>query len=269
MSLFTNHDAFHLHKILGFGCLLHFGYRICNKLMYGTMFFNPNSIMTYIAPMAHLTLSLSSFIFHVPKNRFNTKAIIWKELQLHNIIFTSRSVCMMYHVLLMPQNNINLYIYSRLAIVVFHHVLADIVTQRYQVQDKTTTRDIPYDTDNKMVIYVNKKYYAISQLMALYGILVSKDCDNGFIIMFPIQLSTFLMTLVRKNIIGNNMWHIAYGASLAIPYIANLNKVHYENNNIYLSFMFILSRLIFKYDKYFNMVITSICFAYIQKNKAI
>jgi len=266
MSLFTNHDVFNVHKVLGFGCLLHYGYRIYNKLIYGTMFFDPHSMVTYIAPLAHLTLSLSSFIFHVPKNRFNTKAIIWKELQLHNIIFTSRSVCMMYHALFMPQINMHVYIYSRLGIVVLHHVLADIVTRHYQVQDKTTTRDIPYDTDSIMVKYINKKYYAISQLMALYGMLVSKDCDNGLLVMFPIQLSAFLMTLVRKNIISNNMWHIVYGTTLAIPYITNVSNIH-NDNRIYLPFMFILSRLIFKCDKYVNMLIISISLTYYENMK--
>jgi len=218
------------------------------------MLFNPNSAITYIMPAVHLTLSLSSFIFRVPKNRFNTKAIIWKELQLHNIIFTSRSVCMMYHSLLMPVTNINTYFYSRLTIIAFHHILADIVTFFYEQEEKTTTRDIPYDTDNKLVQYLNKKYYAISQLFALFGILVSKDCDNGFLIMFPIQLSTFLMTLVRKNIISNNMWHIIYGTSLVIPYITNIHNVHH-NKNIYISIAFIVSRLILKCDKYLNMLI--------------
>lgn len=264
MSLFTHHDVFHLHKILGFGCLAHYGYRIFNKFMYGTMFFDPNSIITYIMPAAHMTLSLSSFIFRVPKNRFNTKAIIWKELQLHNIIFTSRSVCMMYHALLMPYANINMYFYSRLAIVGIHHIAADVVTHRYQIDEKTTTRDIPYDTDNKVAIYINKKYYAVSQLLALIGVLVSKNCENGFLIMFPIQLSTFLMTLVRKNIISNNTWHVMYGLSLAIPYITNLCKLQDDKSNIYIAILFIASRLVFNFNKYLNMVNLTFMFTSVQ-----
>lgn len=267
MSLFTNHDVFNTHKLLGFGCLAHYVYRIGNKIIYGSMFFNPNSIITYIMPAVHLTLSLSSFIFRVPNNRFNTKAIIWKELQLHNIIFTSRSVCMIYHALLIPDSNINLYFYSRLAIVGLHHIAADIVTYRFQVDEKTTTRDIPYDTDNKIVKYVNQKYYAISQLMALYGILVSKNCENGYLIMFPIQLSTFLMTLVRKNIISNNTWHIMYGLSLLIPYITNVDNLRYNKINVCLSIAFIASRLILRFNKYLNMINLTLMFTYVQHLK--
>lgn len=253
MSLFTDHDRYHIHKILGFGCLSHYAYRIYNKLIYGTMFCDQTSLVTYISPAVHLSLSLSSFIFHVPKNRFNSKAIIWKELQLHNIIFTSRSVCMMYHILLCPDSNTNMYYYTRLGIVVLHHIAADIVTNYYQVDDKTTTRDIPYDTNNKALQYVNKKYYAVSQMLALYGSLITNNYENGYLIMFPIQLSTFLMTLVRKNIISNNMWHYLYGLSLSIPYFTSYKNLN-NNTSAFLIPLFILSRLVFKFDKYMNMI---------------
>ena len=105
-SLFSSHDVLNIHKILGFGCLAHYGYRFYNKLLYGSMLFeSSNSISTYVTPMVHLSLSLSSFMFSVPTYRFNSKAIIWRELQLHNIIFTSRSVCMMYHALFFKELN--------------------------------------------------------------------------------------------------------------------------------------------------------------------
>jgi len=251
-SLFTDHDKFHIHKILGFGCLAHYGYRIYNKLVFGDMFFYPSSLITYIAPAVHLTLSLSSFIFHVPTNRFNSKAIIWKELQLHNIIFTSRSVFMMYHTLLFTPNTL-FYYYTRLAVVASHHLIADYVTNKYQIEDKTTTRDIPYDTNNKILQYINKKYYAVSQLLALLGTLISSNYEIGFIIMFPIQLSTFLMTLVRKNIISNNYWHMFYGLSLSLPHLMNVHKIHTNNKDVYISIFMIISRLFFRIDKYLNM----------------
>jgi hypothetical protein len=253
-SLFSSHDVLNIHKILGFGCLAHFGYRFYNKLLYGSMLFeSSNSISTYISPMVHLTLSMSSFIFTVPTHRFNSKAIIWRELQLHNIIFTSRSVCMMYHALFFKELNA-LYYFSRLGIVLFHHYLADLATVKYQKDNKTTTRDIPYDTKNTLIPYVNKKFYAISQLLATSGILLSNNCDNGFFIMFPIQLSTFLMTLVRKNIISNNTWHILYAMSLSVPYLLNLNIINTRNDMLYPSIIYVFCRLFFGLDKYINMI---------------
>ena len=252
-SLFSSHDILNVHKILGFGCLAHYGYRFYNKFVYGNMLFeSSNSIFTYISPMIHLSLSLSSFIFTIPTHRFNSKAIIWRELQLHNIIFTSRSVCMMYHALFFKELNA-LYYFSRLGIVLFHHYLADSVTIKYQKDNKTTTRDIPYDTKNTLIPYLNKKFYAMSQLFATSTILLSDNCENGFSIMFPIQLSTFLMTLVRKNIIGNNTWHILYAISLCVPYVINYNSINSGNDKFYPSVIYAFCRLFFGFNKYINM----------------
>ena len=67
--LFTNHDKYHIHKSLGFICLIHYLIRIYFLIIYGTMFFNKNYILTWITPIFHLLLSLSSLIFKVPKKQ--------------------------------------------------------------------------------------------------------------------------------------------------------------------------------------------------------
>lgn len=250
--LFTEHDILHIHKILGFGCLTHYAYRMTCRILYNNMLFHEQPLIAYLTPAVHLTLSLSSFMFQVPKYRFNSKVIIWKELQLHNIIFTSRSVFVMYHIML--GDNHPYYHHIRLAIVMTHHLMADIVSKYYQVEDKTTTRDIPYDTNNTIIPYLYKKYYAISQLAATASLLFSKNMDNAFIIMFPIQLSTFLMTLVRKKIITNNQWHIFYALSLAAPYLVNYNAITPNNDKFYATILMIISRLVLKVEKYTNMI---------------
>lgn len=261
-SLITHHDILNIHKILGVGCLAHYGIRFYYKIVYGTMFFEKNHILTYISPMIHLSLSLSSFLFPVPKYRFDSKVIIWRELQLHNIIFTSRSVCMMYHCLFFKKIN-SLYYYSRLGIILIHHYLADIIIKKYQQKDKTTTRDIPQDTNNKLLKNITKKYYAISQLIATSNLLLSTNHENGFSIMLPIQLSTFLMTLVRKNIISNNSWHIYYALSLAFPYLLNLNGILNKNNSQFnISILYVISRLGLDINKYLNMILLTSVYNY-------
>ncbi len=251
-NLFTEHDKYHIHKVLGFGCLSHFVYRFYNKLTYGIMFVD-NSPYTYISPLIHLSLSLSSFLFHVPTYRFQSKAIIWRELQLHNIIFTSRSVFMIYHAMYFKDLNA-LYYYTRLGIILIHHYLADLVSDKYKYEDKTTTRDIPIDTDNENISYFVKKYYAISQLIATGNLLLSNKVENGFMIIFPIQLSTFLMTLVRKNKINNNTWHIFYALSLAVPYILNYRNINLQNNQFFPIIFYAYSRIVLETDKYINMI---------------
>ena len=305
--LFTNHDKFHIHKTLGFACLTHYFVRIYFLLTYGTMFFDTKCIYTLMTPVLHLSLSVSSFIFHVPKYRFDRKAIIWKELQLHNIVFTSRSAMTMIHFLIFSHDGKNpipnifrtfnvlnsfdiysilniqgfastiFYYSTRLIIIIGHHLIADTVTKYYIVEDKTTTRDIPWGQN---ISDISKKYiklfYAICQCIAINSLILT-SCDNSgkiflesaFLIMFPIQLSAFLMTLVRKNIITNNMWHLFYGMSLISPYILVLNNDK-GNVDFYikvaLTIMYVVLRLVFKVEKYFLMTNTLMLFLYYEKN---
>ena len=76
-QLFTNHDKYHLHKTLGFGCLFNFFLRIYWLIVYGSMHIYADNQSSIFIPIAHLTLSLSSFIFQVPQIRLNSKIIIW------------------------------------------------------------------------------------------------------------------------------------------------------------------------------------------------
>ena len=71
-SLFTHHDVLNAHKILGISCLLHYLLRFFWLVVYGDMFFRHDSWLTWIAPLAHVTLSCSSFIFPVPLHRYGT-----------------------------------------------------------------------------------------------------------------------------------------------------------------------------------------------------
>lgn len=243
-----------LHTFLGFGCLIHYGYRFYLKFNYNSMFLELNPIL----PIVHLGLSLSSFIFKVPIKRFLNKTIIWKELQLHNIIFTSRSIFMIYHNIYFKNQNIFFYL-TKLLIVLSHHYLADVVSDKYINNDLTTTRDIQGDFSNKYI----KKYYAISQIIATTNVLLITNPDSSFMIMFPIQLSAFLMTLVRKRIISNNLWHLFYTSSLIFPFLLFNKNIIKSTNNIQLySLIHIFLRLGLKTNKYFNMCLITGSFCY-------
>ena len=248
-------DILHMHKIMGFGCLVHYGFRFYYKFKYGTMFFNPYDI----SPLIHLSLSLSSFLFKVPIFRLSSKTIIWKELQYHNIIFTSRSIFIMYHSMFFKEIN-STYYFVKLGIIGIHHYLADFISNKFQNNNKTTTRDIPYNIQNNIIIDINKKFYAISQIIATTNLLLTNNADNGFAIMFPIQFSTFLMTLVRKGYINNNTWHILYGLSLTVPYLLNYNGINLNNNKLYLSFLHIFMRLVLRTNKYYNFALITLCY---------
>ena len=72
--------------------------------------------------------------------------------------------------------------------------------------------------------------------------------------MFPIQLSAFLMTLVRKDIISNNTWHYIYSSSLLLPYLLNFKTITDKNNNkLLISIIHIISRLYLNTNKFLNL----------------
>jgi len=289
--LFTNHDRFHLHKVLGFGCLFNFFLRIYWLVAFGSMYIYADSPTSLLIPVAHLTLSLSSLIFHVPQTRLNSKIIIWKELQLHNMVFTSRSATIMLYSILCSRMNAGvadtysyaysyyLYQFGKFALVIAHHLLADYITAKYNTNDKTTTRDINWENISERTKAVMKQYYAICQILAINALILTDNepygsgaVESAFLVMFPIQLSTFLMTLVRKSIISNISWHILYGASLLSPFFIITNTIHKNNlevAKVYLPILYIVFRLQYGMNKYYLMSHVFILNTYIHYRRAL
>ncbi len=293
--LFTNHDKYHLHKVLGFGCLFNFFLRIYWLIVYGSMYIYADTLTSLFIPVAHLTLSMSSLIFHVPQTRLNSKIIIWKELQLHNMVFTSRSATIMLYSVLCSRMNgaasaasatysayaYYLYQLGKFALVIAHHLLADYITARYNTNDKTTTRDINWENISDRTKEVMKRYYAVCQILAINALILTDNepygsgaVESAFLIMFPIQLSTFLMTLVRKSIISNISWHIFYGLSLISPFFIILNTINNRKNElevakVYLPILYIVFRLQYGMNKYYLMSHVFILNTYIHYRKAL
>ena len=290
--LFTNHDRFHLHKVLGFGCLFNFFLRIYWLVAFGSMYIYADSQISLLIPVAHLTLSLSSFIFHVPQTRLNSKIIIWKELQLHNMVFTSRSATIMLYSILCSRMNAAttayttysayayyIYQFGKFALVIAHHMLADYITAKYNTNDKTTTRDINWENISDNTRAIMKQYYAICQILAINALILTDNepygsgaVESAFLVMFPIQLSTFLMTLVRKSIISNITWHIFYGVSLLSPFFIITNTIHKNNlevAKVYLPILYIVFRLQYGMNKYYLMSHVFILNTYIHYRKGL
>ena len=295
-QLFTHHDKYHFHKVLGFGCLFNFFLRIYWLLANGSMYIYADarhSSVSLLIPVAHLTLSLSSLIFQVPQTRLNSKIIIWKELQLHNMVFTSRSAMIMIYSIVCIRNNIDMsyeyyYIYQigKFALIIAHHLLADYITAKYNTNDKTTTRDINWENIPDNVKRGLKQYYAICQILAINSLILADNDKTGygvieaaFLVMFPIQLSTFLMTLVRKSIITNIHWHIFYTLSLVSPFFLIINTLRkdgdgeYKNKleiaKVYLPVLYIVFRLQYNFNKYYLMFHVFLINMYIQYRNGI
>jgi hypothetical protein len=74
----------------------------------------------------------------VSVHRFGSKPIIWKELQLHNVIFVARSAALMLFFLCFPiaegsDKGVLEHYMTRFIIVASLHYAADVVTENFQV----------------------------------------------------------------------------------------------------------------------------------------
>jgi hypothetical protein len=174
-----------------------------------------------------------------------------------------------------------LYQLGKFALVIAHHLLADYITARYNTNDKTTTRDINWENISDRTKEVMKRYYAVCQILAINALILTDNepygsgaVESAFLIMFPIQLSTFLMTLVRKSIISNISWHIFYGLSLVSPFFIILNTINNRKNElevakVYLPILYIVFRLQYGMNKYYLMSHVFILNTYIHYRKGL
>ena len=246
----THHDKFSVHKILGYSALIHYAVRYANFWIFGNMGFSGNATdLVFIA--GHLVLSLSSFLFPIREKRNASNQIIWRELQLHNIVFTFRS-CLIFAIMtLFPSTSPAI----RFPAVMATHCMADIVT--HYVGQGTTTRDMKWD-DNLIPIKMKwafDKFYAVSQIQAIVALVFSRNPkEYSLMIMFSIQMAVFLMTLRLKGIISNDMFHIVYSACLWSAFTIVKNETKLTMN---IAWLFYFLRCILGINKYISW---SVCF---------
>jgi hypothetical protein len=226
-KLVTRDDSFHLHKTLGILAMSHFVFRAFLLITTGTMGFETNFALSSVAIAIHLCLSTSSLIFKLSKKRIKTAPMIYPEFRLHSIIFASRSLalmamqtcCMHFFGVLPP-------FMLRWLVVMLAMVCADYTTRCLGDArgNGTTIRDMPFPefVPSQFVAMVNT-FYSQSQILAtsylLFGTSSSQLTEYAFLILFPIQMAAFLMTMVKKGIISSVDWHAVYSLSLALPYV--------------------------------------------------
>jgi cytochrome b involved in lipid metabolism len=234
-KLFTKEDP-GVHKYLGIYVLGHFLYRYAKALsakdptaLLGTA--TPVPIMLcFLLP--HAMLSLSSFLFHVPAERVVGKPMIWKEYRGHNIVFAFRSiVCVILASVGLAFGHIRgvrqVTMIASLATVLLTARIADEASARWRVNSQeSTTATMPYwDGCTAERQRQFKTFYAISQYGATLACLATSNPFWPFMVLLPIQLVSFQMTLVRKGFMSVKFFHYMYSASLVLGFLISLK--HY------------------------------------------
>jgi len=209
-KLVTHEDPSHIHKILGIISILNYGYRYYLLFSYGSMYLD-NRPAAFLV-LCHAALSCSSLIFHIPSTRNKGAPMIYPEYRLHSILFVLRSVFCYF------LTYFGFHIGYKFAVCYLTMLLADMATAIHQPLDtqsqlNTTMRNMPFDRrigeeEQKQIILMQSSQQ-IGATLYMFG-----NLDSCFSPMFAIQIAAFLMTLVRKNIIDSNMWHIVYNISL-------------------------------------------------------
>ena len=203
-KLITKEDILHVHKLLGITSLILYAYRF-NKLIFQHDM-QINSRYGFITLFVHGLLSISSFEFHISKNRHYALPIIYPEFRMHSMLFTFRSIiCCLVHCY-------KLHYVLNIIVCFITMKLADIITNKYQT-NTTTMRIMPYMT------YLNEyqkqeiiRMHSFMQLVATYYMVENENTAYSPIL--AIQFAAFLMTLVKKGIIDIGSWHYVYSLTL-------------------------------------------------------
>jgi hypothetical protein len=167
----------------------------------------------------HTTLTCSAFCFAIPLTRIKSGDRIWPENRLHSLVFLCRSFALMalyeyeYRHQLEPRYLLNL------LIVLATMLAADVAS--WSVGAAHCSRTIR-DLDAPLGV---KFFFSWMQLVATAGCLYGlRRCSLVFFMAFIIQLTPFLMTLRRKNLLSKNFILTVYGVTLVFLLVLN----HYE-----------------------------------------
>jgi hypothetical protein len=221
--LITHEDPYHLHKTLGIACLCNFLYRYMIHLpLYGTLGYETVTPFNTATIIGHLMLSSSSMIFKVLSRRLPKKPLlIYEEYRLHTIIFTLRG-CIPY---LLAATGINpIRPHGSFMGIMGLHLLVDWVSIIHGTPGLTTVRVANKSTRLSTILF--RRGFSFYQIIAFASIIAGRDFGNmGFNTLIAIQSSTFLMTLVRKNLIRPYTHLLIYGACLVVAtgYIFKVN----------------------------------------------
>jgi hypothetical protein len=111
-------------------------------------------------------------------------------------------------------------------------------------------KDMPFDTtiskNDKRNITLKQSGYQIGATLYMFG-----NLESCFSPLLAIQLAAFLMTLVKKNIINSNIWHIYYNIFLFFNvFIINTFPISLILKIAILNYTFKIWRFKFNFNKY-------------------
>ena len=269
-KLITNHDPFHIHKVLGLLVLINYIYRFFLIFTIGTAFPAEEPVWKSLVSVAlHGLLSWSSLLLPLPAKRNFNSPMIWPEFRLHSITFASRHIIATLLTLcnIWPQNLWGNAL-ARAAFLASVIKAASVITDKLGCRLKRTTNAMPYpptvsEEQQKMI----KIFYTLSQFGASAACLLSDPTIN-FAPLLAIQMAPLMMTLVRKGKVSSTTYHRIYSVSLYLGYVMVFLRMICAGRDLGMNCCFVLgfpSDMLRKYMsamKVWMVVVTLGCILY-------
>eukprot|EP00441_Pelagodinium_beii_P035763 CAMPEP_0197652050 /NCGR_PEP_ID=MMETSP1338-20131121/34212_1 /TAXON_ID=43686 ORGANISM="Pelagodinium beii, Strain RCC1491" /NCGR_SAMPLE_ID=MMETSP1338 /ASSEMBLY_ACC=CAM_ASM_000754 /LENGTH=939 /DNA_ID=CAMNT_0043226843 /DNA_START=110 /DNA_END=2930 /DNA_ORIENTATION=- len=225
--LFTKEDSKNFHKILGFFILGHVLYRMWAQMEWIPDAGFTSSFLSLASVWVCFVLQCSSFQFDVPRARLLGSPMIWQEWRAHNFVFVTRHVlsftlCWAYQRWYPADHDRQFYAKAALeigSIIVLYWQLytVDVITAWIR-EDKHTSLTASWPFWDGCPLWLEKFikfYYTIAQFQAsTIMVFTGENLASKFLVIFPFQFASFLMTLVRKGIITTKGFHAGYLWSL-------------------------------------------------------
>ena len=216
-KLKTREDVYNIHKMLGIYCTISYAYRYVLFCHHQSM--NFINLVDFLSVIPHLILPFTSLFFKVLAKRILSKpTIIWEEMRLHSMVFSTRSIAIFYYHYFFF-DGVQYDIWYRLIIVLSFHLVADYITSKYGKEGETTIRVNPESAvADSFILTIFRRFYSLSQIVATATLILpgKHTFDTSFIILIAIHYAAFLMTLNRKNIISITTYNLGYFVSLVL-----------------------------------------------------
>lgn len=220
-KLFTNHDRWNIHKILGGGCLLHFLYRFCQAGPSDMGF--RSDWLTLFCIAWHTLLSASSMIFHIPMKRLREGSMIWPEYRLHSITFALRSLCCMLIVWFESRYSVGPYYIANVFVVFATLKLASLGSESAPSGTKLDAGGTIRDLDAPLNM---RTFFSVLQFHATVGCLYGlRRYSTQFMYVWIIQFTAFLLTLRRKNLAPHMALVTTYGFMLMAGFVISTYEI--------------------------------------------
>ena len=208
--LISKEDPFHIHKTLALACLCSFVWRYMHtgRSDKTDMAFLTHPELTIPTVLLHFLLTASAFVFKIPQRRIRDGSRIWPEYRMHALIFLTRSLVVMVRYWYEDRYHLPRWYDFNFFAVLATLAAADGASYSVRTAQSNSVRNLE---THPAVRY----FFSVTQFQATSALLMGqRRYAMCFLIVAVVQLTPFMATLRRKNLLGRQWMVFLYGVLL-------------------------------------------------------